>query len=124
MKRFIVILALLVPFASYAAMSAKELSAVAKDVNKRTPLMIDDDTRLEKVKAKGNKVLKYQYTMVNYTGAQFDIKKFRGSFKDSLTRHTCSKMKKLLNDGVTIVYNYKAKDGKFLTEVKVNSGNC
>jgi len=123
MRKAILIL-LMLPGICFAGMSASELASVAQDVNKRVPMMVDNDTRLDKVVAKGGSQLVYHYTMVNYSYNQFDKKKFTDSFKGSLLKHTCSKLSRLISQGVEIVYSYKAKDGKFLTQVAVNKKKC
>jgi len=114
----------MMPGICLAGMNAGDLAAVASDVNKRTPMMVDNDTRLDKVDAKGGSKLVYNYTMVNYSYNQFDKKKFTNSFKGSLTKHTCSKLREFISQGVEIVYHYRSSDGKYLTQISVRKSDC
>lgn len=99
----------------------KQLVAVASEINKTLPMMVDKETRFDATTALPGKVLKYNYTMVNLAASQIDLSKVDASFRPQIINKvsTTPEMAPLRDQGVTFVYSYSDKDGVFITSFEI-----
>lgn len=87
------------------------LQLTALTVNKKCPMMVDGETRLDSVQAIGNKTLQYHYTLVNYSVEELDREKLRTTMQVHILNEIKTKpeMKVFREKGVQLVYFYKDK---------------
>lgn len=100
----------------------KELTKTSNEINKNCPILVDKDTQLDGTVALPNKIIQYNYTLINFYKEEInieDVKKFvfDNSLNNIKENPDMSLMKK---NKVTLRYSYKDKNGVFLftTEVK------
>jgi hypothetical protein len=103
--------------------SDKELIKISDDMNKKCPIMVDNETQLDNSKVFDN-TLQYNYTLVNVVknDSSFDLigaKKFiMKNAQDNLDNRP--EMKSYREKKVALKYNYKDKNGKNLFDFTVN----
>ena len=122
MRPFLLATMLLLPVVSHA-ISDKDLQNVADQLNKQTPMMVDEETRLDKVSA-GSKRLTYYYTMINYSANDLDLNKFTDIQRDTLKKASCGPLKIFLTNNINVSYIYKGKQGKQLAEIILRASDC
>jgi hypothetical protein len=104
--------------------SDKELMKISDDMNKKCPIMIDNETQLDNSKVFDN-TLQYNYTLINVVKnvSSFDLvgaKKFiMKNAQDNLDNRP--EMKSYREKKVALKYNYKDKSGKKLFDFTINS---
>ncbi len=123
--RMLFILIGLIPFTVQAEAPDALLAKTVTQLNKHTPLKLDDETRLDGVSGK-NKVLAYEYTLVNYAKAELDLAILESNIAPVVTSGACAEasMKPLFDSGVSIHYHYKGKEGESLMKIKVAATDC
>lgn len=87
------------------------LQLTALTVNKKCPMMVDEETRLDSVEAIGNKTLQYHYTLVNYSVKELDLEKLKATMQPYILKEIKTKpeMKVFREKGVKLAYFYKDK---------------
>ena len=97
----------------------KMLETTAVEINQTCPSMVDEETRLNNVKALPGKVFKYNYVLVNHLKNKLNITTLKQSFTpilyDSFMQN--EGMDSFRKYGVTVKYNYVDKNGNFLFEI-------
>ena len=123
--RKIFILMALIPFVAQAEAPDDLLAKTVAQLNKHTPLKLDDETRLDGVSGKDN-VLAYEYTLLNYIKAELDLVILESNISPVVTSGACAEasMKPLFESGVSVHYHYKGKEGESLMLVKVTPADC
>ena len=101
------------------------LQASAKMINKQLPLMVDSDTKLEKISAEG-KTLIYHYVLVNFLSSELDAEALESNLKPATIQQTCtmSNMKPIIDQGGTVSYRYNGKDQKQVLEINIDKRSC
>ncbi len=114
-----------IPFIVQAEVPDDLLAKTVAQLNKHTPLTLDDETRLDRVSGK-NKVLAYEYTLVNYAKVELDLAILESNIAPVVTSGACAEasMKALFDSGVSVHYHYKGKVGESLIMVKVTPSDC
>jgi hypothetical protein len=105
--------------------SARFLSRVADETNRKLPMMVDSETRL--VKTTGSQSLfTYQYTMVNIGSSDIDAGRLSAALEPEIAGKACadSSMREILNSGVTLRYSYDDKYGTHVADVDITAGDC
>jgi len=123
--RKILILMGLIPFAVQAEAPDDLLAKTVAQLNKHTPLQLDEEVRLDGVSGK-EKVLTYEYTLINYAKGDLDIEILRSNIGPVVTDGACAEasMKPLFDSGVSVHYHYKGKAGESLMKIKVATADC
>jgi len=106
-----------------AGVSNEELKKLADAINKKAPLMVDQETQLTGATGENN-TLTYNYKMINYTAVQLDKAKFTSIIKPQLIQSACPKIKPMLDAGITAVYAYKDKAGALIASVSLDKNTC
>ncbi len=98
----------------------------ARDLSRSLPLQVDAETRLDSVTAGPGRRLNYRYTLINRARASIDIESFNANMQPLLRTSVCGKagMQALLQNGVTLVYNYLASDGKLVSMIEILPHHC
>jgi hypothetical protein len=94
---------------------------IAKNANKelQTPGMLDDETRIDEIKAMPGKKLVYYYTLVNYAIDDLNIDFFEESMKEDLFNNLKNpELKPLKDNEVTFVHIYRDKDGEVISTLE------
>ena len=99
----------------------KALAQAASTINETCPFMVDHDTRLDNVLALPNNTLQYNYTLVNWVKDSIDVKGFEEYMQPLMASNiqTNPDMKLYRENKTTMAYNYKDKDGVYVTKITI-----
>lgn len=87
--------------------------------------MVNLDTRLDSTVGI-NQQFRYNYTMVDYSTEQLDVKRFIHTTTPKLVNSACTtrEMKVFIKNGVPITYAYYGIKGKKFTEITIHPSQC
>lgn len=101
-----------------------QLEVAAREVNKVTPKIIDEGTRLDFAVAGPGNVLSYTCTLLDFTGDQYDIARLKSKLKSNLNANYLSdNMKTIRSNNTTIKMIYRDEAQKTIFEIIVNRDN-
>ena len=97
------------------------LARVAANMNQQLPLMADPETRLDKVTAGPGSQLTYAFTLPNQDKSALDLPAFEKIIRQNLINNykTNGSMDELRASQVKLAYQYKDKNGDFISEIVV-----
>ena len=100
----------------------KSLAEVSSQINKTCPIMIDEDTQLDNTLALPNKMLAYNYTLVNLEKQNIDIDEFQNFIELNAINNmkTNPEMKLFRENKVTMIYNYNDKNKEFIIKINIS----
>jgi hypothetical protein len=112
---------ILVPFIFKSSTFNTELKRVAAELNKSCPVMVDNETRLDNAIAMPDKVIQYNYTLVNMSEESMNLQSFNDYMKPLIINNvrTNPDLKSFRDNKVTLVYNYKDQNGVFIIGIAV-----
>ena len=93
-----------------------QLNAIASEINKSCPMMIDKETQFDNAVALPDKVFQYNYTLVNMEKGTVDTVAIRNYIIPIATNNvkTNPDMKYQRENKITLKYYYKDKHGDYL----------
>jgi hypothetical protein len=93
---------------------AGQLVEVAREVNKRCPYMLDEETRMDSLSVGAGNVLIYNYTLVKRSAGELNVDQLKSAFRPTLSNNarTSPEMKQLRDREVSFAYRYFDKTGK------------
>ncbi len=96
------------------------LYKVSAEINKKCPMVVDKDTRLDNTLVLSNKTIQYNYTLVNLEKEETDIEVLEKEFIPLLLKDvkTNPGLKIFRDRDVTLSYYYKDKNGDFILNFK------
>jgi len=96
------------------------LHKISMEINKKCPMVVDKDTRLDNTNVLSNNTIQYNYTMVNLEKENVDVKVLEENFTPILLENvkTNPSLKTFRDKNVTLSYYYKDKNGNFLLNYK------
>jgi hypothetical protein len=99
----------------------EQLVTTAAEMNKRCPIMLDDETRADSVSAGPGKALTYNYTLVKRSVKQLDIPRLMERLRPSIAHNakTNPDLEHLRELQVTFVYKYADKNGSTAFDLTV-----
>jgi hypothetical protein len=103
-----------------------DLMALAGELNKKLPTMLDSETRMDTVDASSDRVL-FSYTLVNHKAEEFDAAYFVAVMRPELIRQTCTidtMMRNILKRNIVVGYSYSSSDGKHIATIDVHPADC
>jgi|GEM_PF-4964693 len=102
-----------------------QLNAIASELNKSLPMMIDQDTKL-KTTVGINGAMKYFYDLVNYSKDDFDTAATKTALQPIVTKSACTNpdSRKLLNSNVDMEYIYSDYQSQYLFSFVVSKKIC
>ncbi|HEX7967739.1 MAG TPA: hypothetical protein VF502_05935 [Stellaceae bacterium] len=105
--------------------SAVDLATVATEINKRLPMMVDGDTRLDNVKA-GDAELAYYLTITDRSETEPGWEEFQTAMSDKLLGQACSSpdYKRLLTQGIQLRLVYRSKELAEVATVVIPPSHC
>ena len=100
----------------------KALTEVAEELNRVSPFMVDDETRLDSSSVLPGKVFQYAYSLVNYERDSIDIEVFLSHMEPVILHNvkTNPELKSFREQNVTIIYLYKDKNGEQIGKITVS----
>lgn len=103
-----------------------ELAKSADSINKTLPMMVDKETRLDKIKANSGLRVNYFYTLPNYSSRDIEPSLIQTNVKPDVKKNTCTneKAKPILQLGVTYEYVYSGNDGVEIARFDINKNDC
>lgn len=107
--------------------SSQIVYAVSDEVNKKLPLFIDSETRLDKVvPSHGGSRMTYSYTLVNRRSSDVDRSAFRSTVFPGVKVGVCTSpdMARIRELGVTVDYAYSGYDGVEVARLSVAPSEC
>lgn len=101
------------------------LQKTLDQIKNHLPIMVDADTRLDNAKVIKS-MFQYQYTLVNYELEELDVVATRSALTPIVKNQACSlpNLKPLIDNGATISFLYRGKNGKEITTINVTSAQC
>jgi len=89
------------------------------------PVMVDEDTRLDDVFTTDN-IFQYQYTLVNVTNEELDLRALDDSLKPIVQNQACTmpNLKSLAEKGAIISFLYNDKNGNNTTTINIEIEDC
>lgn len=101
------------------------LRATVLAVSKQLPVMLDSDTKLEKISSEGA-VLTYDYELVNFLSTEVDKVGLDAGLSTTLIKQACSTpgLKSIMEKGGTLSYRYSGKDKLRVTELRIDKKSC
>ena len=94
------------------------------ELNRRTPKMVDENTRLDSAVAISGKELAFNYTLVNEYAAQIDTMG-RMALEDNVIQQTCNQQdKNLLSHNIEMLFKFKDVDGILVDEFVIKPHTC
>jgi hypothetical protein len=98
----------------------------AKEFNKRLPMMIDKNMRLDTTIPGPGRNWTFFVTLINLSSTELDQTSLREQIQTRIQDRACSSntIKPILEDGVQIIYTYSGSDGKFIGDIIVNRNDC
>ena len=112
--------------ANAPAITLNKLTKLSAKYNARLPMMMDKETRWDRSKAGPGLELKYYYTVVNYRADQINSRQIKQHQWNVTKEKVCSarELKTFWKNGVTLKYNYKGKDGRYVMDFAVTPEQC
>lgn len=95
-------------------------------VNRQLPMMIDRDTRADSTITGPGKKWTYLYTLVSLDSAEVTEQQLKETLASNLKNGVCTaKETRFFSDnGVTIVYKFRGKDGGMIGDVTIVPSEC
>lgn len=98
----------------------------ANQYNQRLPMMVDQDTRLDKATVGPGPRAVYHHTFPKYTSRDIDANWLQTNLRPEVMRKVCASadMKKSLQYGGIYVYAYSGSDGVEITRFEIDRNDC
>ncbi len=92
------------------------LFAVAKEINKKCPMPVDENTRIDSATVYNEYMITYHYTVHTISNKEVDVAKFKTNMQTSMDGKykTDPQLAVYRDNKIAIAYDYKDKNGGFL----------
>lgn len=101
----------------------KQLKLLSTEINKTTPVMVDQNTRLDRTETKRGEVFLYHYTLVSMEKGNFEedgLKEFlRAQILDNIKNNPDLQFFRV--QGAAMTYSYKDKNNAHLFDITFTS---
>lgn len=99
------------------------LQKLTDQANEKLPVMIDPDTRFDRIDVIAPDLLKYKFTFVNNELSEFDAEQFLLEARPQLIEHyrTSDQFKMHRENGISVQFSYYSKNGEFLTNIPISA---
>jgi hypothetical protein len=101
----------------------KQIAALANEYNKICPMMVDVETQLDNILPLPKKTIQYNYRLINLTVEEVILDTLKKYLEPAIIANikTQPDMKSLRDNNVTLIYNYRDKNGAFIWKLDVTS---
>lgn len=101
------------------ALPDREISKFVAAMNKHCPIMVDIETRLDKVRALADKSLHFDYTLIYRVRDSLHIDNLKHYMEPVILNKikTSETLSKLIEKNLTWVYSYNDKKGDFIFNI-------
>lgn len=98
----------------------------ANEFKQKLPMMLDQDTRLDKVSVGPGARIVYQHTLPNYTSQQIDANWLVTNLRPDVVSKVCTSadMKQSLQYGGVFVYSYFGSDAVEISQFSIDRNDC
>ncbi|MHB8766297.1 MAG: hypothetical protein ACYDA8_18420 [Deferrisomatales bacterium] len=105
---------------------AEGFARAADQYNQRLPMMVDQDTRLDKMTVGPGTRAVYHHTFPKYTSRDIDANWLQTNLRPEVMRKVCASadMKKSLQYGGIYVYSYSGSNGVEITRFEIDRNDC
>ena len=105
----------------FKAPSFDKQMMLASELNKTCPVMVDAETRLDNTVSLPDKILIYNYTLINQVKDSLNVEELKNYLTPLVTNNikTNPVMKFYRDNKITLSYYYKDKRGVFLLNIDV-----
>jgi hypothetical protein len=102
------------------------LTIAANQLNQQLPIMVDEDTRLDRATVGPGARSVYHYTFPNITSKEIDSNWLYTNLRPAITRKVCSSkdMEMSLRYGATYIYSYSGSDGNEIARFEIDRNGC
>lgn len=102
------------------------LAGLSEQFNRKTPVMVDKETQLDRVTAEPGARLVYHYTVIGVSSTEVNPAGFQEKLKPQVKARLCSsaEMQRFLKNGVNISYRYKGRDGVPIGSFDFSPSDC
>ena len=104
----------------------EKLVRAANDVNSKTPVSLDEYTRMDSALAGPGAQITYFYTLIQHESTNPSVREFGMLMRPVLLRNYCGsdEMRAMRDDDVKLAYVYRAKDGPEVSRVEIQAKEC
>src|SRR5580692_11358090 len=104
----------------------RRLAQIAGQANQAAPAAVDANTRLDGAKAGPGLKLTTTYTLVNAESQGVDSTTFETKLAPTIKTASCGNpdLRPLINQGVLVVLEYRASDGKPIATLNIDRNTC
>ena len=101
-------------------------TSAANEINQKCPMMIDEETRLDRASVGPGPRAVYHLTLPNYKSNDIDPSLIRTKVRPEVVEKVCNseKMKKSLQLGGIYVYSYHGNDAVKIASFEVDRSDC
>jgi hypothetical protein len=107
-------------------LSEQDLQRITAKLNKRYPVNVDRETRLDNTSAGPGRSFSYNYTFINNRSTEYNKQEFTTKMRQKLIGQVCSSsdLAKFLKNDVTVRYCYKGNDGGVIGVIPFTRRDC
>lgn len=104
----------------------QKLKQAVKELNAKLPVMMDEETRLERGVAGPGRAISYIYTLVNTNADEIDAAEFARIMQPDLKNQACGSpvLKAMFTGGIKAHFVYNGKDGVEITRLTFAAADC
>ena len=97
----------------------------AESMNRKCPILVEKDVRLDSTSAGPGRRFTYHYTLLDRTLDSMDVKSFENRLRPNLTNNlrTNKNLEILRRNRANVDYRFFDKKGRFLLTISVESGD-
>ena len=105
----------------YQSSPEGQVSALAERINQQGSKMVDEVTRLEGAEALPNRTLLYKYSLITKSASEIPTDALDRVVRPDIVKkyNTLPEMKMFRDNGVTLVYRYRDKEGQMIGDISV-----
>ena len=98
----------------------RQLYSLSQEINQSTPIMIDENIRLERTSVKRGEIFVYHYTLVNMEKGKFEENELKEFFREQILDNIKNNpdLKYFKENQASMVYDYKDKNMESLFELR------
>ena len=101
-------------------------TTAVNQINQKLPMMIDEETRLDRATVGRGARIVYYNTFPKYTSRDIDANWLQTNLRPEVMRNVCDNkdMRKSLQYGGIYVYSYSGRDGVEITRFEIDRNDC